>query len=175
MKKLILLSLLSIGLFSACKDREADPNVLPEATQSGKNTGGALVDGKVWVAKIAYPDLNGGGVNATMYEHANGKYKMKIVFQQANNINNRIVIYISDVDEIVNRIYKLDNNNVAGYEKGLDYLQYYTTNTDFDGSITFSKFDKINKIASGTFNFKAKNSAGQVVTITDGRFDKRFL
>jgi hypothetical protein len=40
MKNLLFVALLSIGLFSSCKDDEQDQNVLPEATQSGKNTAG---------------------------------------------------------------------------------------------------------------------------------------
>ena len=38
----------------ACRERDADPNVLPPATQTGANTAGCLVDGKVWVASKKY-------------------------------------------------------------------------------------------------------------------------
>lgn len=172
MKNIILLIIIFSSI-SSCRDRDQNPNVLPEATQSGKNTGGALVDGKIWVAKDEYPTLNGGGVNATIYEHANDEYKLKIVFRQVDNLDNRIVIYLADSYEITNKTYVLDENNVAGYEKGLE--NNYITNVDNTGFITITKFDKTNKIVSGTFSFKAKNGDGKTVTITDGRFDKRFL
>lgn len=171
MKFFFFLALAFIGLI-CCKDRDQDQAILPPATQTGANTGGALIDGKIWVAKDEYPTLNGGGGNSTIYEQANGEYKMKIVFRQVDNLENRIVIYISDVSEITAKTYILDENNVAGYENGLDY---YITNIGYTGSITFSKFDRVNKIASGIFNFKAKNTEGKIVTVTDGRFDKRFL
>ena len=171
MKKLLFVVLVFIGLI-CCKDRDQDQVVLPLATQNGSNTGGALIDGNVWVAKDEYPTLNGGGVNATIYEQENGEYKMKLVFRQVDNLDNRIVIYISDVSEITAKTYSLDENNVARYESGLDY---YITNIGFTGSITFSKFDRVEKIASGTFSFKAKNKDGKTVNVTDGRFDKRFL
>lgn len=45
MKTLFTAGLLLLSLF-ACKDREQDSNVLPEATQTGANTGGALVKWK---------------------------------------------------------------------------------------------------------------------------------
>ena len=38
----------------ACREQDADPNVLPPATQTGANTAGCLVDGKVWVASKKY-------------------------------------------------------------------------------------------------------------------------
>ena len=49
MKKLIFLIFAIIGLIS-CKNRDQDFNTLPEVTDWGANTAGALVDGKVWVA-----------------------------------------------------------------------------------------------------------------------------
>ena len=171
MKKLLFVVLVFIGLI-CCKDRDQEQTLLPPATQNGSNTGGALIDGEVWVAKDEYPTLNGGGVNATIYEQENGEYKMKIVFCYFNNLDNRIVIYLSDVSEITAKTYILDEKNVAGYENGLDY---YNTNINFTGSISFSKFDKVEKIASGKFSFKAKNKDGKTVNVTDGRFDKRFL
>lgn len=173
MKNLLFLALVCIGLLS-CKDRDPDPNVLPEATQSGKNTAGAIVDGKVWVAKIAYPDLNNGGVNATIYEYANGEYKLKIVLQQINNEGSSIGFYISDKIDITTTSYILANDNFRGTYSYKTLEDYYTDNEN-TGILTITKFDKINKIVSGVFTFKVKDSNGKIVTITDGRFDKRFL
>ena len=131
-----------------------------------------MVDGKIWVAKIEQPGLENGGVNATQYEYSNNEYKMKIVLRQINNTDNRIVIYISDSTSIVAKTYELSNLNVAGYENGFNV---YNTNSTSIGSVTLTKFDKTNSIISGTFSFKAKNNSGEIVTITDGRFDKKFI
>lgn len=172
MKNLFLL-LLSFGLFASCKDREPDPNVLPEATQTGANTGGALVDGKVWVAKIEYPDLNPGG-NNTQYEYVNGEYKLKVVLRQINNVNSSIGFYISDISDITTTSYTLANDSFrATFSYKL--LEDYFTDNENSGTLTITKFDKVNKTVSGTFSYKAKNSNGQVVTISEGRFDKKFL
>lgn len=51
MKKLFIL-LIAIFSIYACKDRDLDDDVILDATLEGKNTGSALFDGKVWVAKI---------------------------------------------------------------------------------------------------------------------------
>ena len=50
MRKFLFLLMILIGLLS-CKDENQDSSILPAVSQSGKNTGGAIVDGKVWVAK----------------------------------------------------------------------------------------------------------------------------
>lgn len=42
------------------------------------------------------------------------------------------------------------------------------------GTFKFTKFDKVNRIFSGSFQFKARNFDGKVVNVSEGRFDKRF-
>lgn len=176
MKNLFFLSLVFMLLFS-CKDRdEQDTNVLPEATQTGVNTGGALVNGEVWVAKKAYPDLNNGGVNATMYTFSNGEYKLQISLGKFDNYTGeKILINITSLSDIENGNYMLNDSyqNRGAYSHPAE--ETYFTDSSNTGVLTITKFDKVNKIVSGTFSFKAKNSDGEVVTITDGRFDKQFL
>jgi len=50
------------SFFTSCNDDDdnQNPNILPEATQVGANTGGALIDGKVWVTKKEFPDPHPG-------------------------------------------------------------------------------------------------------------------
>ncbi|MGC4129945.1 MAG: hypothetical protein QM564_10450 [Bergeyella sp.] len=168
--KFYFFALLSLCLFS-CRDKDQDPDVLPEATQSGKNTGGALVDGKVWVAKIEQPDLNPGG-NNTQYEFVNGEYNLQIVLRLNNDTSSRIVINLSDAIDISQQTYSV---TACRYEnKSQIFDVSYGNNI---GTLTITKFDKQNKIISGSFNFTADNinGNGSKVIITEGRFDKKFL
>lgn len=172
MKNFLFLGLLCIGLLSSCKDDDTpNQNTLPEATQSGKNTGGALVDNNIWVAKIESPDLNPGG-NNTKYEFVNNTYQLQIVLRQVNDTSNRIVINISDSNEITAKTYSV---TACRYENQSQVFDVGIGNND--GILNIIKFDKDNNIISGSFSFTANNINGNnsKVTITEGRFDKKFI
>ncbi|QIG88536.1 hypothetical protein G6R40_02160 [Chryseobacterium sp. POL2] len=175
MKNLFLLSLLTIGLFTACKDREPDPNVLPQATQSGKNTAGALVDGKVWVAttEFVYPP-------GTVCENFGNKTKIVLDLRKIKNMGrNSIDIKIIIENLELNKTYELNQNPVSDFNyaiytnnEGISYSTQLTS--DYTGKIKITRIDLQNQIVSGTFEFKAIDHNGNVVNITDGRFDKKF-
>ncbi len=59
--------------------------------------------------------------------------------------------------------------------KILDNSLNYNTYTSTTGELTITKFDEINKIASGTFWFDAVNDKGEKVEVRDGRFDAKIL
>ena len=174
MKKLFLF-LIAFALLLSCKDRDQDSTVLPDATQSGKNTGGALVDGNVWVAKIESPNLGAGGMNATMYQNVNGEYTLQIVLRSIENPSgNTILINVVSNQDFTLGNYTLNDNQ---YNRGVYYISptsYYTDSSN-TGTLNITKLDKTNNIVSGTFSFKAKSSGGQIVNITQGRFDKKFV
>ncbi|MGC4129944.1 MAG: DUF6252 family protein [Bergeyella sp.] len=171
-KYIFFITLLSLCILS-CRDKDQDPDVLPNATQHGANTGGALVDGKVWVAKIEQPDLNPGG-NNTQYEFVNGEYKLQIHLRNIENPSGNVIkIYLVSDQDFDTGNYQLNEINTAIYSPST--YPYYT-NSNNVGVINITKFDKVNKIISGTFSFKAINMfSNEVVTITEGRFDKKFL
>ena len=174
MKKLFLL-LIAFALLLSCEDRDQDSTVLPEATQTGANTGGALVDGNIWVAKIEQPDLNPGG-NNTIYSYNNVEYRLEIVLRSVKNPSaNQISFIISIPQDITAGNYQffgLDENRAVYY---LSPTSYFTETGNPNGNVTITKLDNVNKIVSGTFNFVGKKSNGETVTITEGRFDKKFI
>ncbi len=173
MKKLFLL-FITVLLIYGCRDPKQDENTLPAATQEGKNTGGALVNGQVWVAKIEGPDLNPGGNNTTYNtDPVLNTFSLQIVLNQYNNLNSQIVINISDNQNLTPQTYPILGNGSGFYNPNLN-IGFYTDSAN-TGILTITRFDKVNKIVSGTFSFKAVNSAGEVVNITEGRFDRKFL
>jgi hypothetical protein len=181
MKNLFLAAVTALSLFS-CEDNDQNPNVLPLATQTGKNTGGALVNGDVWVAKIENLSL-ANGANATVYENANGIYKLRITFNHLND-DSGMAIIIQDNKEITEQSYILsksgfgfnefDNCSFAVYNKYNSF--YYQTSEQYKGIVTITKFDKTKQIVCGTFYFDAidRDNPNDSIKITQGRFDKRF-
>lgn len=177
MKNLFLLSLLAIGLFTACKDREPDPNVLPQATQSGANTAGALVDGKVWVATTNY--INPIGGLGTFCERINNTTIIKVDLLHISD-KSRIFFNARIENFELNKTYILSENldimdyNYANYSDS-NFNGYSTQpNSEYIGKLKITKLDLQHQIVCGTFELKAIDHIGNVVNITDGRFDKKF-
>ena len=66
-------------------------------------------------------------------------------------------------------------NNVAGYLQSATKSGYVTTYAAGNiGSVSIEHFDIENKNISGTFNFNAKNSDYQSITIKDGEFQIQY-
>ncbi|MGV4413206.1 DUF6252 family protein [Chryseobacterium sp. T1] len=177
MKRKLLLFALSVCLLS-CKDRDADPNVLPEVTQSGKNTAGALVDGKVWVATTERLPTNQDG---TFCEKFGNFYDIRLDFRKvANSLKNRIYIKAQIENFELNKVYYLNENidtsdyNYTYYSDNNGNTYMTQPNSIYKGTLKITRLDFTNQIISGSFEFKAINKDGNVISITDGRFDKKF-
>lgn len=177
MKTLFTAGLLLLSLF-ACKDREQNTTVLPPATQTGANTGGALVDGKVWVAtqKNISSGLYVGGTHAEV--NANGIYILGVELQNVSNSKSRIILKAGIQNFEINKEYLIPidndiNNNLASYTSdGNNY--YFAKQPSYTGKLKITRLDIPQNIISGTFEFKGIDNNGNIINITDGRFDKKF-
>ncbi len=176
MKNLLFLVVLSIGFFSSCKDDEQDQKVLPEATQSGKNTAGALINGNIWAATTEKLNSNNAG---TYCEKLNENYLIKLDLRKKQDRYNESIYLIVSIPNLeINQTYEVVNQTP---EDGYNYASYtsndmvsYSSNSNNKGRIKITRLDLQNQIVSGTFEFKAEDSNGNIVTITEGRFDKKF-
>lgn len=167
------MSLVFIGLFISCKDDDQNFDVLPEATQSGKNTGGALVDGKVWVAKIENVGKPSYGLENS-YQYVNKQHVISIYLPSPAGATKSIWMHLAlDEDIQLHKAYPLFNETDNFASIGVNDQTYFS-NSEYTGNVTFTRFDNTNKIFSGTFSFKGKSSQGNIVNVTDGRFDKKF-
>lgn len=173
------LILLCIFLTSCSSDDDSSGgnnpvNQLPEATQIGANTAGALVDGEPITPK-------GGGVNPNLtafYQFVDGTYFFSVGF--ADNTQNSIKsinIFTSKIPLEVNTSYALsnpDDSSLMGgggeYSINGDEIQYNTIQNN-TGELTITHLDEQNRIVSGTFWFDAVNEDGEVVEVREGRFD----
>ena len=175
MKNLLFSILFSFSLFSFDRDpdKNVNPNVLPEATQSGKNTAGALVDGKVWVASKNYD-------SETFVELYNNHAIITIDLKSVSD-NSRIFIRASIDNFELNKIYELNQNpesdfNFATYNDNTGKGYLTQPNSEYICKLKITKLNHVqDQMVCGTFEFKAVDNNGNAINITDGRFDKKFL
>jgi hypothetical protein len=179
MKQLILLLLTTFTL--SCYNSDDDSgDQLPPETQTGANTAGCLVNGKVFLPKKQ-------GINPELicnYEYIDGEFFFNL----------RIVQYVgADVKSIVvqnrritleaGQTYLLNNTNIVLDDftggGGMYYVSSilennYYTNFIKTGELKITRLDLQNSIISGTFWFDAVNNNGEVVEIRQGRFDMQY-
>lgn len=161
--------------FAKCNKDSDNEAQLPPATQTGANTFGCKVNGKVFVPRdgrgkpgliVQYTYLGtgpGGGWYLNM-PPTNWVPNPPI----SVNITTDSLL----VQEGVTYPFRSGKGNAkAAYADGNGY-----TKLDSDsGSLTITKFDKTNGILSGTFYFTGTNtSTNEKVQVTDGSFDVRF-
>ncbi|QTY27811.1 DUF6252 family protein [Flavobacterium sp. CS20] len=177
--KTLSLILLCIFLISCSSDDDNSGgnnsvNQLPEATQIGANTAGALVDGQPITPK-------GGGINPNLiafYQFVDGAYFFNVgILNSENNITKSIKVFANENIIEEDEVYTLNkDDNSVGYGGNYSILSnetdsFYFTNTDFTGELIITHLDEQNRIVSGTFWFDAVNEDGEVVEVREGRFD----
>ncbi|WP_019037535.1 DUF6252 family protein [Psychroflexus tropicus] len=168
-------------LFTSC-DNDDDNSTsnpldqLPPMTTTGENTIGCLVNGE--------PFTDSGLMN-NFYQFVNGEYFLAINMQRGfSNDFEDASISIRRIEVFEGETYILNMNSIqndftggsAGYVFSNDTDSgEFETNQVYLGSITFTRFDTENQIMSGTFEFQAEEiTTGEVVNITNGRFDLTF-
>ena len=180
---LIVLSLVFFG--SSCKkNKNSNPfDQLPPETQIGANTFGCLVNGEVF--KPSGLQLSGGSLNCVyqrIYSDINNGYVFGISGgKRGNNSDVKDIGFRLDSMKVIEG----ETYNLRRQTKGAGYGQYshygtvgsssiYQTNDIYKGSVSFTRFDLTNQIASGTFFFNAVGPNNDTVKITGGRFDVHF-
>jgi hypothetical protein len=171
MKKLkilqIMLLLVSLSSCNSCEEEEW--TMLPPETQTGANTFGCYINGELFVSKKG-PGQLGLPNPSAIYSRSGNTLEMSIF----NKKNDRIHINIYDPKEQLSSLlldvdYDPENNDF--------YYKAERKDERNRGKIYLTKFDTINKIASGIFSdIVLINSRKYVqdkdsVKITQGRFD----
>jgi hypothetical protein len=161
--KYVLVLLLSLLIVAGCNKSEEVS--LPEATHSGANTFSCMVDGKPYInsrkATRAYP----GGIdcalslsNSVLYLSSGHFFSIKVpcnaptgLFEMAGQYPYRGYYWNYD-----------NGTAITGANE-------FRTDSVHKGSLTLTHYD--GKTVAGTFCFDCANDAGQVIHITEGRFD----
>lgn len=177
MKKLLLILFSAYSLIFAlsCKklviyDPDAEP-VLPVISADGRNTFGLMFGNEVWVPHLSsLPALSANfgapfGSPSRLIINCNRKST------RTNAIDDFTLQYFSS--DIIPGTYQL-NSSTSKVVVNLSYPDNKVREYQLhgDGTITFSRWDLVNKIASGTFSMTLKEVvSGEKVSITQGRFD----
>ena len=189
-RNILLVGLVAQIMMSSCiknlfKEKEES---LPAVTQTGANTLGCKVEGKVWVPNGTH-DLfvSVQALSAYVYQSQGVKYLSISARKDPSAFNKEddayddlsldVILPASTSEVIIDK----DCNTCGLYcpysslrfkIRGLFQGGCYMTSSLYTGKVRFTRIDSVNRIVSGTFQFSAidKNS-GKTINITDGRFD----
>jgi len=180
MKKLALFILLILTTATCCKkDEEEQPvnqiDLLPPATQTGANTAGCLVNGKAFLPGGTHPMPLKCDYYQQQYFGLSLNYRTKdnTIYTVRIEVAEHLVVgqsYLLTLEDYITG----QDGNWAAYDKDTPpppAPHHYGTNDTYTGELTITHHDFDNMILSGTFWFDAVNSEGEVVHVTEGRFD----
>ncbi|WGH74388.1 DUF6252 family protein [Tenacibaculum tangerinum] len=181
--------LFAVILFFNCSnnDDSIEQDQLPPITQTGANTFGCVVNGKVLIPKDALPSLGGPQSSArrglSVNYHSNNNFVIYAGNFRGENKPN-IYIYINNLTSTGTYSFGLSNGeSISTFEPTYPHCwikpfsiavngQKYLSNTN-SGIVTITKFDSVNNIISGTFQLTAfdENNPRETIEVTNGRFD----
>lgn len=180
-----LFTLLALG---ACKKKEVQPELqLPAASQSGANTAGAKIDGKVWVTETT---LFVGSATTASYQREGSRRTLRLNFSRVpasesapfNETSFRFIVGDVrttgriDLNQVAQPTYPSLTPPFASFKYSKPFPgREFLTGPDATGHLTITRLDTVARIVAGTFEFQARETNGTgTVTVTDGRFDVKF-
>ncbi len=180
MKKFLLIAVCLCSLIittnSCKKDKLTELEKLPPATQTGANTFGCLVNGKAFLPytncsficdpplQFTYDPGRFGGQFAIQVE--NSVFKSTIIFGLDSVITAGRFIYSQNNNHSIRFSYS-PNNNICDLSTIID------SQVSATGYVDILKFDLLQGIISGTFEFTLSKTGCETINITNGRFDAK--
>lgn len=172
---LLLLPLCFLLLSNSCSKSKSEDK-LPPTTQTGANTFGCLIDGKVW---IPTGGGIGSGINATrggFFQDAAGKLNIYIA---ANSYNDGVEIYLKHITSTgtfyLNSNTGVKPNVIFPESYGVYFIdgqEEYVTDFTHTGTVNISYADTTKGIVAGTFEMQLyQKTSGKVINVTQGKFD----
>ncbi|CAM3813405.1 DUF6252 domain-containing protein [Flavobacterium gelidilacus] len=171
MKNFLIFSLISIFLIGCSKDDE-----LTEIKYNGYGGISSKLNGEVLKPK-------GGGIfgntDCRIDQDTNGPVFFSVSYTNTNNnIFKSIRIVALDVpyENMTGQTYNLKSEqnieSFANYNLSIDFDEnLYETNSIQNGELKILFHDRQKNIIGGTFWFDAINENGEIIKVTDGRFD----
>jgi len=176
MKKLMMFVIV-IGLINnlSCSPDKDEEN-LPQETQVGANTLGCLINGKIWLPKglVTFPSPN-------LQAQVSQTYFYISALKEGGDF---ITIEINESPKI--GVFNLNDSNHTAYMGNSGTNCYYKTDSEsLNNYIEITKFDTVNYIISGRFEFTAfkfqiegldsSSECDSIKKITEGRFDIKYI
>jgi hypothetical protein len=186
-----LLVILLIAMTSCSKDNNTVDDQLPPITQTGANTAGCIINGKVLIPKKGSQSFGGppnyglninAGINFNEPIIGDDYWQLEIANKRDSN-SAGVILYLRNmsrgngdyiVDQSNGELYVDGPNNnqiIAGIKMdGINKTYYSSPNS---GMIKITRFDYFNGIYSGIFNATLynKDNPSEIIQVTDGRFD----
>lgn len=180
---LLAFTLLTAISMSCRKNSDNNADSFPAETQEGKNTLGCYINDTAFISgTILFGQVR--PVNVSYYRDSTTYYKAG--FLSIGGIDARYFLDIAG-DIVINKLqvfgpgeYNLQHVANCGSNYGCDDIGYHNAKTNKtyfaeSGKLIITKLDTINNIVSGRFNFVAKDTTGNRIQITNGRFDAKYL
>jgi hypothetical protein len=171
--KLYITALAILMLFCGC---DKGPELTP-VTQEGKNTFSCKVNGKVWIPDgrgdifVTAKPINGGFYSNPTNETIN------IEIRAYTEIKEKVEFFLRSMNRGTHDLnQKTKVSGASFYPENYGFYlsstgKNFITSPNAMGYVNLTKADTISGIISGTFAFTAATSSGEMVEITDGRFD----
>lgn len=168
-QQIYLLLFLGFGL-AACEQPVFEPR-LPDLTMEGKNTFGCRVNGEVWLP--FRKETNSPSRYASF--SAQG---LSILAGQWDGEKDEWISLIAHFEQAKDTTYSLGSNvSGLGWGSYQDGSTVFFTDEELNGKLHIVAFhlenDGKHRFIAGTFEFTARDASGQLVEVTDGRFDLR--
>ncbi|MFD1615218.1 immunoglobulin domain-containing protein [Gelatiniphilus marinus] len=193
LKKTVLLSFVLVLFVSgSCSDDEEFRPTLPPITQTGSNTFGCYIDGKLLTPRDGAGTLHtqdkgvrmiAGGIprEITYWELKVRDFKSGngglLTFHIQNLHQNKKGVYVINEGNCEVGVDALENVNITcrWLDKETQNYKWYCS-IENGGTLTITRYDFENRIVSGTFSCTVQNrdDATDTVEITEGRFDLKW-
>ena len=165
---MISLMALAVNGCKKSKDPEPDnPYGLPNATQEGKNIFACRVNGENWIAEKKF------------------SYSIEVVWKDTFMVirgiktSDMYMIILNNEHITKNKTYSLDDTlkcyaDFSSTESNCFNSDGSRSAKSYEGELTLTKVDTVNRILSGTFWFNILTDYCDTMKVTDGRFDIRY-
>ena len=138
---------------------------LPPITQEGKNTFGCLVNGEAFTVSNTSNQV-------AIFQQSKLQFGASI---DDGDLDESVYMVVGD-PLVENEVYSfIDAGYNAEYQyRNTDKICIYEFKNTYNGTLFFSKIDRINYIISGTFEFSTVTQGCDTIRITEGRFDMHY-
>lgn len=185
----IVLSFFLLGAGGCNKDDDAFVPTLPPITQTGENTFGCYVDGKLliprdgtgsfnvddrglrWIGLGDFPNYIYNEIRVRDFKSGNRGLMDIHITNLYENGEGSFTINESNCNRGIDANHSI-NVRITWLDEKTQTLKWYCS-IENGGTLTIARYDFENRIVSGTFSFTAENrdNPGEFIEITDGRFD----
>jgi len=187
MKNIILIiNLLFITLTSCNNDDNGFTPTLPPITQTGENTFGCYVDGKLLTPRDGTGTYTGADKAMDFFGSTNNVYNEIRARDFKSNDGKILDIHINNLFQNGSGNYTINESNCERFNNAnqninirlrlwnssLEVYNWYCS-IENTGVLTILRFDLPSRIVSGTFycNVVNQNNPDDIIEITEGRFD----